>query len=283
MRYKTWHRSGGSSSHGWQQTPNPPIKIFRGNSQLSGADDQIVPTILRFLATFLPQPSGFMIFARAQSQAPHQMIRPRAWRCISRLGRATRPAWAQHHTAVLWSTRASSAEHHPRRQHARQSYSTSTQNQAKLNDTSHQLARQGNDLSETEDEWILERRRLPDIAEQEARFERSPNGVIITRVLRPCSVCGSHFHNLGLCPLVFEDNPFQLYTPPRAKSEFDKRMRTSHEFYDAVEWMRRRFAHRLPGSPRHVPLLRSETQDAPPLARGKEACLPDPSVSWRQC
>lgn len=202
------------------------------------------------------------------------MIRTWARRCTPYRGRAT---WcdvsAQRRT--ISTTRASNIQQNPRRQHSRQSYPES--GQIETEDVfDEDPEEQENDLPEPEIDWLLSEQRFLPVAEQEAQFERSATGRYITKVLQPCRACeGSHA--LAFCPFVFDDIGFVSHKTNRQIRTFSRQMDNSQDFRDAVVYLRERFKHRLPkGSPVVVPL--SETQDAPPLARGKGTRLPHQSV-----
>lgn len=136
-------------------------------------------------------------------------------------------------------------------------------------------ARQESDLSEPEFDWSLDKAELF-IAEQEARFKRSRSGRVFTRVFAPCPVCDMR-HVLTFCPFVFEDNPQHLGTPKDKIREFAQRMRELKEFRDAVEYLRKIFTRREVNL-HHSAVPRFQTQDAPPLARGKKTCQTHPSA-----
>lgn len=203
------------------------------------------------------------------------MIRTWARRCIPRRGPST---WRDANTRCRpFSTpTAPAAQRHPRRPHLRQS--TIGKSQIDTRGVSDKPAVQERDLP-GEPDWSLYKNPLPPVEEQEARFERSATGKITCTIKALCPACGSHVsHSLAACPLVFPDNPLQFWTPGYVERKFNERMKNSQEFHDAVVFMRRTFVHRTP-SGHHIFVPRSETQDAPPLARGKKTSLLDPSVS----
>lgn len=202
------------------------------------------------------------------------MIRTLARRCTPYRGRAT---WCDisAQRCTISTSRASNIQQHPRRQHSRQSYPE--QGQTETEDVFDEDPEgQENDLPEPEIDWLLSEQRFLPIAEQEARFERSVAGRYITKVLQPCRACEGT-HSLAFCPFVFDDIGVPSHKTNRQKRTFSRQMDNSQDFRDAVVYIRERFKHRMPkGNPIVVPP--SETQDAPPLARGKGTRLPHQSV-----
>lgn len=177
----------------------------------------------------------------------------------------------QQHTTL--TTGASAAEHQPYGQHLSRPYSKQDHVKTKIFD---ERTRQENDLSEPEFDWSLEEAPRLSVAEQEAQFSKTDMGKYVGRVVEPCLACGMR-HNVTHCPFLFEDNP-RLYEKPKQKTrEFNQRMESSQEFRDTVAYMRRTFVSRnLDGFHNVVGI--EKTQDAPPLARSKKTCLPDPTV-----
>lgn len=190
------------------------------------------------------------------------MIRIWARRCIPRRGRAT---WcdASAQRCTISTTPASATRQRPRGQRSRQS-------------DVEERARQARHSSDNETDGSLWKAKPVPVPEQEAQFVRYPSGRFGTKILMPCAACEMQ-HDLASCPFVFEDNPWNLARPRRETREFNRRMDNSQEFHDAVVYFRRKFALRLP-SGSHVRKTRSETQDAPPLARRKKTFLPGPTV-----
>lgn len=177
----------------------------------------------------------------------------------------------QHHATL--TTGASAAGHQPHGQHLSRPYSKQDHVKTKIFD---EQTRQENDTFEAEFDWSLDKSPGLSVAEQEARFTRSPIGKYECRVLQPCPACGMN-HGLSFCPFVFEDNPRLFGKTQKATREFDKQMAKSQEFRDTVAYMRKTFVSRkLNGY--HGGKRRIETQDAPPLARSKKTCLPNPTV-----
>lgn len=190
------------------------------------------------------------------------MIRVWARRCTPRRGRAT---WcdASAQRCTISTTPASATKQRPRRQH-------STQSDAE------ERARRARHSSDHETDWRLWKDHSVPVPEQEALFIRYGNGGFGTKIKAPCPACEMQ-HDLASCPFVFEDNPWHFRKPKKETREFNGRMDNSQEFHDAVVYIRRKFAHRLPNG-NQVRVPRSETQDAPPLARRKRTYLPGPTV-----
>lgn len=201
------------------------------------------------------------------------MIRIWVRRCTPRRGRA---GWcdAAAQRCTISTTPSSATQQRPRRQRSRQS--GSRKGQIKDNGVSNKVARRARHSSDTETDWSLWKGPLVPVEEQEARFERGTDGRYWTLIIAPCPACGMQ-HSLVFCPFVFEDNPRQFGKPKTETLIFNGKMDNSQEFHDTVVYMRRKFVHRMPNGA-FVYVLRSETQDAPPLARRKKTYLPGPAV-----
>ncbi|KAL2289465.1 hypothetical protein FJTKL_01741 [Diaporthe vaccinii] len=190
------------------------------------------------------------------------MIRIWVRRCTPRRGRAT---WcdAAAQRCTISTTPSSATQQRPRRQRSRQS--GSKKGQIKDNGVSNKTSRRASPSSDTETDWSLWKDPPVPVEEQEARFERCTDGRYRTFIIAPCPACGMQ-HSLNLCPFVFEYNPWRFGKPKTETLMFNGQMDNSQKFHDAVVYMRRKFVHRMPnGDLVYVP--RSETKDAPPLAR----------------
>lgn len=171
----------------------------------------------------------------------------------------------------------------PHRQQLRRSHSYHAQ--LRLEGIDGELARQGRDAPELEDDWALYDEPGLTLEEQEARFYKTPLGQIYSDIRQPCAVCGG-LHPISQCILVFEDISEAVKDTPQLRKrrfEFQKRMATDQEFHDAVTYLRNKF-NRRSASGFLSPLPPSATrdlQDAPPLAKG--IFIPSPAnVSLHQ-
>lgn len=89
--------------------------------------------------------------------------------------------------------------------------------------------------------------------------------------------CLSYVALLARCSHVFEDIPRYFEIKNEHTLKFNQQMKSSPEFREAVAYLRKKFISTDANGWR-VPVPRSETQDAPPLARGANICLCCPNV-----
>lgn len=192
------------------------------------------------------------------------MMRPLAWRCISRRGHAT---WhdPRAQRRIIYTTRMPARlGYHPHRQPPRRSYSQHVH--VETEGIANEPARHGRGSPELDVDWPRDERWNLSVAEQEAQFQVHKMGQIWGKIMQLCAVC--HWpHSIANCPLIFEHSPIKSSRIRERRIAFQERMEKSQELYDTVMYLRTKFTRRLP-SGNLVPLPRSTTLDAPPLARG---------------